>query len=142
MSRETERFNVSLSTWGKNASAGILASSPNKEAAWRFVRCLMLSGGTDKTDGIPPLKASFEAVLESSIDYEDGNSESSSFSPEDAQMLRQQVYGDSKLAHLDPALLDILDREFTAFLEGGSTAQDCAGQIQSRVSLYLAENAD
>lgn len=142
MSRETERFNVSLSTWGKNASAGILASSPNKEAAWRFVRCLMLSGDTDKTDGIPPLKASFEAVLESSIDYEDGNSESSSFSPEDAQMLRQQVYGDSKLAHLDPALLDILDREFTAFLEGGSTAQDCAGQIQSRVSLYLAENAD
>lgn len=142
MSRETERFNVSLSTWGKNANAGILASSPNKEAAWRFVRCLMLSGDTDKTDGIPPLKASFEAVLESSIDYEDGNSESSSFSPEDAQMLRQQVYGDSKLAHLDPALLDILDREFTAFLEGGSTAQDCAGQIQSRVSLYLAENAD
>lgn len=142
MSRETERFNVSLSTWGKNASAGILASSPNKEAAWRFIRCLMLSGGTDKTDGIPPLKASFEAVLESSIDYEDGNSESSSFSPEDADMLRQQVYGASKLAHTDPALLDILDREFTAFLEGGSTAQECAGQIQSRVSLYLAENAD
>ena len=142
MSRETERFNVSLSTWGKNASAGILASSPNKEAAWRFIRCLMLSGGTDKTDGIPPLKASFEAVLESSIDYEDGNSEFSSFSPDDAQMLRQQVYGASKLAHTDPALLDILNREFTAFLEGGSTAQECAGQIQSRVSLYLAENAD
>ena len=99
-------------------------------------------GGTDKTDGIPPLKASFEAVLESSIDYEDGNSEFSSFSPDDAQMLRLQVYGASKLAHTDPALLDILNREFTAFLEGGSTAQECAGQIQSRVSLYLAENAD
>lgn len=142
MSRETERFSLSLSTWGKNTSAGILASSPNKEAAWRFIRCLMLSGGTDLSDGIPPLKASFESVLESSIDHEDGNSDSGSFSPEDAQILRQQVYGDSKLAHTDPALLDILDREFTAFLEGGSTARDCAGQIQSRVSLYLAENGD
>ena len=45
-------------------------------------------------------------------------------------------------AHTGQEALDILDREFTAFLEGGSTAQDCAGQIQSRVSLYLAENAD
>lgn len=143
MSRETERFNVSLSTRGQNASAGILASSPNKEAAWRFIRCLMLSGGTDISEGIPPLKESFEAVLEASITYEAAEYYIVDFfRAEDADTLRQQVYGDSKLAHLDPALLDILDREFTAFLEGGSTAQDCAGQIQSRVSLYLAENAD
>ena len=143
MSRETERFNVSLSTSGQNASAGILASGHNKEAAWRFIRCLMLSGGTDISEGIPPLKESFEAVLESAITYEaEEDYIVDFFRAEDADVLRQQVYGDSKLAHLDPALLDILDREFTAFLEGGSTAQDCAGQIQSRVSLYLAENAD
>lgn len=143
MSRGTERFNVSLSTSGQNASAGILASSHNKEAAWRFIRCLMLSGGTDISEGIPPLKESFEAVLESAITYEaEEDYIVDFFRAEDADVLRQQVYGDSKLAHLDPALLDILDREFTAFLEGGSTAQDCAGQIQSRVSLYLAENAD
>lgn len=143
MSRETERFNISLSTSGQNASAGILASSPNKEAAWRFIRCLMLSGGTDISEGIPPLKESFEAVLESAITYEaEEDYIVDFFRAEDADVLRQQVYGDSKLAHLDPALLDILNREFTAFLEGGSTAQDCAGQIQSRVSLYLAENAD
>ena len=143
MSRETGWGNASHSTIGKNASAGILASSPNKEAAWRFIRCLMLSGGTDIGDGIPPLKESFEAVLESSITYQaEEYYISDFFRAEDADTLRQQVYGGSKLAHLDPALLDILDREFTAFLEGGSTAQDCAGQIQSRVSLYLAENAD
>lgn len=143
MSRETERFNVSLSTSGQNASAGILASSHNKEAAWRFIRCLMLSGGTDISEGIPPLKESFEAVLESAITYQaEEDYIVDFFRAEDADVLRQQVYGDSKLAHLDPALLDILDREFTAFLEGGSTAQDCAGQIQSRVSLYLAENGD
>ena len=143
MSRETGWGNASHSTIGKNASAGILASSPNKEAAWRFIRCLMLSGGTDIGDGIPPLKESFEAVLESSITYQaEEYYISDFFRAEDADTLRQQVYGGSKLAHLDPALLEILDREFTAFLEGGSTAQDCAGQIQSRVSLYLAENAD
>lgn len=143
MSRETERFNISLSTRGQNASAGILASSPNKEAAWRFIRCLMLSGGTGISEGIPPLKESFEDVLESSITYEaEEDYIVDFFRAEDADTLRQQVYGGSKLAHLDPALLDILDREFTAFLEGGSTARDCAGQIQSRVSLYLAENGD
>ena len=143
MSRETGWGNASHSTIGKNASAGILASSPNKEAAWRFIRCLMLSGGTDIGNGIPPLKESFEAVLESSITYQaEEYYIVDFFRAEDADTLRQQVYGGSKLAHLDPALLDILDREFTAFLEGGSTAQDCAGQIQSRVSLYLAENAD
>ena len=143
MNRETGWVNASHSTIGKNASAGILASSPNKEAAWRFIRCLMLSGGTGINEGIPPLKASFEAVLEASITYEAAEYYIVDFfRAEDADTLRQQVYGDSKLAHLDPALLDILDREFTAFLEGGSTAQDCAGQIQSRVSLYLAENAD
>ena len=35
---------------------------------------------------------------------------------------------------------DILTEETSAFLDGIGTAEDCAGKIQSRVSIWLAEH--
>jgi hypothetical protein len=37
---------------------------------------------------------------------------------------------------------DIVGEEVSAFLAGMGTAEECAGKIQSRVSIWLAEHMD
>ena len=38
-------------------------------------------------------------------------------------------------------VLNIINEELSAYLDGNKPAADCASMIQSRVSLYLAENS-
>ena len=40
----------------------------------------------------------------------------------------------------DDVIADILAEEITSFFGGAKTAEECAGVIQSRVSIYLSEN--
>ena len=61
------------------------------------------------------------------------------FGERDADYLRQLVYSTDRMVINDPALLELMRREINAFIGGKYGAQDCALQIQSRASLYLAE---
>ena len=126
---------------GQNTRLGIMASGASQEAAWRFVRTLIRGADTvELTMGIPTLRAKFERALENAAGQ--GGEISwiqDSFTAEDAAQLREQVYQSHGLVHTDEALLAILRSEMNAFLGGQKSAEEAARQIQSRVSLYLAE---
>ena len=61
------------------------------------------------------------------------------FNADDAQRLREQVYGTTKLIRTDEQILQVIQSEINAYLDGQKTAEEAAKQIQSRLSLYLAE---
>ena len=54
-------------------------------------------------------------------------------------MLIAAIVATDKMVINDETLLELMSREINAFMGGKYSAQDCASQIQSRVSLYLAE---
>ena len=136
---------LELSSSGLNTSLGILASGEKRDGAWRFMRSFMAGEGEPYIyDGIPVRKDSFEKALENQLERSLENAQEQKlpfelFSRQDAEYIRELVYSTDKTVINDPALLELMKREINAFMGGKYSAQDCASQIQSRMSLYLAE---
>lgn len=128
-------------TRGLNTRVGIMASSEHKDAGWRFIKTLILNDDPgDISNGIPMRKESFEKCLNASInDVKDPDFNTPYFGSEDAENLKSQVYGTEKICHRDETLLDTITTEVDAFLNGKGSPEECAAQIQSRVSIYLEE---
>lgn len=126
-------------TCGAAARLGILAAGKNPEAAWQFLRLLLTAGGeANIMTGIPVLKSSFEAALQASISEQTVRGYDV-FSAEDAARLRELVYATDQMARCDGALLDILKSEARGYFEGQQSLDEAAARIQSRASLYVAE---
>ena len=124
-------------TSGSNVCIGIMGSGKNQDGAWRFAKTLMQGSNGCIDEGIPAFKKSFEAALQNSVEiYKDSDF---NFAENDADKLREQVYSTEKLASDDDSLLGIISTELNAYLGGKYTAEECAAQIQSKVSIYLAE---
>ena len=129
------------------ARVGIPAGSEHPEGAWRFVRTLARSPGReDFWFGVPPLLENVERTLTSmstapAKDYgEDPDVYIHPvYSPAQAESLRELIYGTEKMARDDEALLLILRQEADAVLSGQRSARSAAANVQSRVSLYVAE---
>lgn len=123
---------------------GILASSEHKEAAWDFLRLALLPEnqeyGLDLSFGIPVTKAAFEVQLEKNI-YEDVMFPEYSFTREDADKLRELVYSTEKMARKDDTLTEIISTEASACFAGDKSLEDTVRNIQSRASIYVAEQA-
>ena len=136
---------LELRSSGTNTSLGIMASGEKRDGAWRFMRSFMAGESQPYIyDGIPVRKDSFEKALENQLERSLENEQEQKlpytlFGKQDAEYLRQLVYTTDKMVINDPALLELMRREINAFMGGKYSAQDCALQIQSRVSLYLAE---
>ena len=136
---------LELRSSGINTSLGIMASGEKRDGAWRFMRSFMAGESQPYIyGGIPVRKDSFEKALENQLERSLENEQEQKlpytlFGKQDAEYLRQLVYTTDKMVINDPALLELMRREINAFIGGKYGAQDCALQIQSRVSLYLAE---
>ena len=136
---------LNLRSSGRNTSLGIMASSEKRDGAWRFMSSFMAGESEPYIyDGIPVKRDSFEKALENQLERSLKNKQEQKlpydiFGEQDAEYLRQLVYSTDKMVINDPVLLELMSREINAFLGGKYSAQDCASQIQSRVSLYLAE---
>ena len=128
-------------TMGENTRIGIMAASSKQAGAWRFVRMLM--EGADEislSQGIPVFKQSFERTLEAEIsDDFDERFQIEYFTAEDAEKLRQQVYGTTKLVDIDEPLIRILREEINRYYEGQITAEEAANAIQARARIYVSE---
>ena len=138
---------LELRSSGTNTSLGIMASGEKRDGAWRFMRSFM-AGESEPyiCYGIPVKRDSFEKALENQLERSlenklEQNLPYDLFGERDAEYLRQLVYSTDKMVINDPALLELMKREINAFMGGKYGAQDCASQIQSRVSLYLAEQS-
>ena len=129
------------------ARIGIPAGSAHPEGAWRFIRTLARSlGREDFRYGVPPLQENVERTLRSmstapAKDYgEDPNIYLHPvFTGDQVESLRALIYGTDRMARDDEALLLILRQEADAVLSGQRSALTAAENVQSRVSLYVAE---
>ncbi len=130
-------------TSGKNASLGILASGPNRDGAWRFMRTFMQ--GEEEPyiyAGIPLRKDTFEKALANEVARErDPGLDYESFNQADAEALRRLVENSRGLVLTDEAVITVLTTAMQEVLNGQSTAEDAAAQVQSRLSLYMAERS-
>ncbi len=128
-------------TMGTNTRIGIMAASARQAGAWRFVRTLM--EGSDLiglNDGIPVFKAAFERELAAEISEDiDERFQISYMTPENAEELRRQVYGTTKMVSTDEGLIRILRDEINRYYGGQYSAEETAKTIQSRASIYVAE---
>ena len=128
---------------GDNTRLGIMASGHNKDGAWRVVRMLMThSDGYGIDGGIPVYKDSFEKAVDLDVtDREDPRFGIAYYNADDAAHIREQVYGTEKLARYDEQIFAVIRSEAEAYFAGQKTAEEAAGQIQSRLSIYLAEQS-
>ena len=135
---------LDIRTGGESTSVGILASGSGRDGAWRFLRTFI---GSEEEPyirmGIPVLKETFEQAIQAELDR--GASQEDLpypyFSEEDADILRGIVYGTDKVVCTDGAVIDIITWAVTPYLEGKGSAEDAAREIQSKMNIYLAEQA-
>lgn len=129
-------------TSGSSTSLGIMASSKNPDGAWRFIRTFMLGENEPSLiKGVPVLKESFERAIEHELSR-DRSQEALPFEPfnqSDAAAFRQLVYNTDKVVLTDDVVVDVLTATINSYLGGKSTEEETAQQIQSRISIYLAE---
>ena len=135
-----------LTTGGYNTSLGIMASGENRDGAWRFMRTFMRGEAQPSLySGIPVLRDCFERA----VDFELRQQQSTDnrgfafefFNERDAEALRELVYGTQAMACSDGVVLDAMRTAINAYLGGQGSAEDAARQIQSRLSLYMGEQA-
>lgn len=135
---------LNIRTGGVSTSVGILTSGSGRDGAWRFLRTFI--GSEEEpyiSKGIPVLKETFEQAVQAELDR--GRSQDDlpfpCYTAEDADTLRSIVYGTDKVVCTDKAVIDIITWAVTPYLEGKGSAEDAAHEIQSRMSIYLAEQA-
>ena len=128
-------------TVGTNTRIGILSACGDQAGAWRFVRTLM--EGSDEIDlssGIPAFKSLFERAVTAQVsDDFDERFQIAYFTEENADELRKQVYGTTKLVDTDEGLMRIMQEEMNRFLSGQFTAKQAAAAIQSKATIYAGE---
>ena len=133
---------LEMYTSGSATSLGIMSSCDNPDGAWRFLRTFIL--GEEEPlliHGIPVLKEGFELAIECELSKSgrQQNLPYELFNQADADTLRKLVYNTNKIVCSDEAVIDVMTAAITAYLGGKGTAEEAARQIQSRVSIYLAE---
>ena len=144
----------------------VSSSCPAPDLAWDFLRRCFTSA--EGQDGIPALKTAFDDSVEEwyglqFVDYYVLHEYSSASYPLEYAITEDDLKYPGMLSvftredrdkyaalfdkiGLAPSeqgvteIYDILVEEVTAFYSGVGSAEDCAGKIQSRVSIWLAEN--
>ena len=131
-------------TQGCKTSLGIMASGRNTDGAWRFVRSFMQ--GEEKpslSEGIPVLRQAFERAVDWELERQQAADnrgfDFEFFNEQDAQALRELVYATDRMVCSDEAALNTIRTAINAYLDGKGMADETAQQIQSRLSLYMAE---
>ncbi len=148
-------------------SDGLAISSTcaNKDAAWSFVRYLFTEecqGGDDGYYGwgFPTNQNAFDKVIENAMEKRMGTDENGNevevphgswgiangitvemyaATQEDVDQVMALIDNMDSAVSFDQDIYNIIAEEAQAFFEGQKTAQDVAGVIQSRVSIYVNE---
>ncbi len=130
----------------------IAAKSKNKDAAWAFIRQFLLPDAQKNLDWRLPInKDAFEQKITDAMNvteedgfstwmYDDVNIEIKALTEEQAQTIRDIVYGATTEASYDEQLLNIITEEAAYYFGGEKSSSEVAGIIQSRAQLYIDEN--
>ena len=148
-------------------SDGLAMSSTckNKEAAWSFIRYLFTEEYQSGDDGyygwgFPTNQKAFDKVVERAMEKQMGEDENGNAvevststwwiddgievdihaaTQEDVDQIMELINNLDSAVSFDQDIYDIISEEIQPFFEGQKTAQDVAGIIQSRVTIYVNE---
>lgn len=125
-----------------NTQLAICSLSEHQEGCWEFIKYMLMNANTDRgvMPGYPLLM--YRPALEESI--------AKAMADEDAQVKMTRADADKLLDFLDAienlsdydrAIMDIINSECQAMFAGDKTPEETAKLIQSRASLYVAEQS-
>ena len=125
-----------------NTELAICSLSRHQEGCWELIKYMLMNANTDRgiMPGYPLLM--YRPALEESI--------AKAMADEDAQVKMTQADADKLLDFLsaienlneyDSAIMDIIKSECQAMFNGDKTPEETAKLIQSRASLYVAEQS-
>ena len=143
--RDGSRFLLSPTT----VSWAISSTSEHKDGAWQFVR-MFLSQEWQSSNGIPITCAVFEERIEEEIAHVEsghtielpsanGTWAEYAFSMDYIEEFEGLVESVTGIYEYDSSLMSIIWSEAQAFFAGDKSAEDAARIIQSRASIYMAE---
>ncbi|MBD5146313.1 MAG: hypothetical protein HDT21_10480 [Ruminococcus sp.] len=136
----------------------VAEKSANKEGAWEFVRTLLLPEYQDCADKFPVRKDSLEKYAASAMKYNPdrvinpmvmmggmalsvGVSNIDAMKQGDIDKMNEVIASANGIMSYNESVLEIITEEAAYYFNGSKTAEDVAALIQTRVQLYLDENA-
>lgn len=139
-----------INTW---ESFAISENSPNKDAAWEFLRMLLSKDWQldRRIGGMPTNQAAFDYNMNNVLNYDysgwsmERDGVSITLTQEqvkaDVEMILELIdsAGSGIVNISDGALLNIITKDAMDFFNGLNSAEDAARNIQNRVSIYVAE---
>lgn len=114
---------------------GICSKSMNTKGGWAYIKHVLTSDGTGI--GMPVYTPYLQAQIEEALKEE--SDDGVKLAQADVDRFETLLSKVNTVAIYDETILSIIESEVIPFFAGESTAQETAKIIQSRVSLYLAE---
>lgn len=137
----------------------IAEKSPNKEGAWEFVRGMLLPEYQDCADKFPVRKDSLDKYAAAAMKYDSDRvdyaivmmggmslassrgSEIGEPKQEDIDRMNEIIASANGIMSYNSSVLEIITEEAGSYFSGSKSPEDAAALIQTRVQLYLDENA-
>lgn len=143
-----------LGVWGGELYS-VINSGNCTEGGWAFVNYIMSYDRQIKQHNFCTRKDAFEDHIKADQEQMEGawNGEVSAgfgnysvtydptVSDEMLDYVRDYVSKCTIAKTMDTAVNEILDEEFDSFINGNTTAQECAEMMQNRVTIYLSEHS-
>lgn len=148
------------SSFDVSSGFSISEKSRSKEGAWEFVRTLLLPEYQDVCGKFPVRKDSLEKLGRAAMKYNPkkvyspvvmmgdmtlsssrNHSDDEIPGQEDIDRMNEIIASANGLMSFDSAVMDIVDEEAGSYFSGSKSAKEAADLIQTRVQLYLDENA-
>ena len=118
---------------------GISRTCKAPDAAWRFVRMALTDDLQSTAVGFPAVNAELEKEI-SAVKLK-GEGDEYTLERSDIEKLWSLINDTTVMMNTDSTVTDIISEEADDYLSGKSTLEEAAEFIQSRVSLYLAEQS-
>lgn len=125
-----------------NTQLAICSLSRHQEGCWEFIKYMLMNANTDRgiMPGYPLLM--YRPALEESIAKAMADEEAQvKMTRADADKLLDFLDAIENLNEYDSAIMDIIKSECQAMFAGDKTPEETAKLIQSRASLYVAEQS-
>lgn len=125
-----------------NTQLAICSLSEHQEGCWEFIKYMLMNANTDRgiMPGYPLLM--YRPALEESIAKAMADEEAKvKMTRADAHKLLDFLDAIENLNEYDSAIMDIIESECQAMFAGDKTPEETAKLIQSRASLYVAEQS-
>lgn len=125
-----------------NTQLAICSLSQHQEGCWEFIKYMLMNADTERGNmpGYPLLM--YRPALEESIAKAMADEEAMvKMTQADADKLLDFLDAIENLSDYDRAIMDIIKSECQAMFSGDKTPEETAKLIQSRASLYVAEQS-